>query len=247
MKDKRFFVNPFRMISRKLDNEAFRIEELHEKAFSESMSIEEGLLVMISKIIEEMRLLSKCVLTGSQSLMSAAEVLGHEVHEEEKVLTKKLLDAKLKVELLKGVIRFPFRLERIGDMLGNMLNCCSLKARDGIPFSDKAQAELEQLFSMATDMLMNLRDVFVVPNRTLIEHILAQGGKLAQMLLEFRLNHWERLEAGYCAPQASSLYLDILDSFTAINEYVEKMCRAFLDLEEVGVTAPPDGRRTERR
>jgi Na+/phosphate symporter len=148
MKDKRIVVNPFRMISRKLDSEAVRLERLHEQPFSEAMDLEEGLLVMISKIIAITQLLSKCVFSESETQMNTAATWAKEVHDQEKVLTLHLTTAGLTPDLLKGIIRFPFRLERIGDMLESILNCCRIKVAQGILFSDKAHAELNQLFEL---------------------------------------------------------------------------------------------------
>jgi Na+/phosphate symporter len=235
MKDKRIVVNPFRMISRRLDGEAVRLEKLHEQPFSESLDLEEGLLVMISKVIVITELLSKCVFSESETQMDRAASLAKEVHDQEKALTLHLTTAGIAPDLLKGIIRFPFRLERTGDMLESILNCCRIKASQGILFSDKAQEELNQLFRVLLSVLNNLRDAFVTPNKFLLEHILSDVKTMGQMLQDFRLAHWDRLAAGFCSPRASSIYLDILDSTRSINEYIEKMS---LTLLELGGTAP---------
>jgi Na+/phosphate symporter len=232
MKDVRIVVNPFRMMSPKLDSEALRLEELHTKSISESVSLQEGLLIMISKILEMARLLSKAVVSGSQAQMDACGILGKDVHEQEKLLTRSLISSEAKTARLSDVIRFPARLERIGDLLENILRCCRIKARDGIPFGDKAHAELGQLFALLTDMLVNLRDAFVTTNKFLVDRIVTDGKKLGQNLQDARLAHWDRLERGFGAPQASSLYLDILDSITGINEYMVKMCDRLVVLAE---------------
>ncbi len=232
MKDHRIVVNPFRMISPKLDFEALRLGELHEKPFSESVALQEGLLIMISKILEMTRLLSKAVVSGSLAQMDACEPLARGVHEQEKVLTRALISAEVKTVRLSDVIRFPYRLERVGDLLENILKCCRIKSRDGIPFGDKAHAELDQLFALLVDMFVNLRDAFVTTNKYLVDRILADGRNLSLALQDARLAHWERLERGFSAPQASSLYLDILDSITAINEYIAKMCDRLVVLSE---------------
>ena len=224
MRDQRILVNPFRMISPKLDSEALRLEELYEQPFSESVTLQKGLLIMISKIIEMTRLLSKCLVSGSQEQMDACDALARGVHEQEKALTRNLISSEMKTARLSDIIRFPFRLERIGDLLENILKCCRIKTGDGVPFGDKAHAELNQMLSLLAEMLVNLRDAFVTTNTVLVDHILADGKKLSQVIFDARLAHWVRLERGFCAPQASSLYLDILDSVTAINEYVAKMC-----------------------
>jgi Na+/phosphate symporter len=230
MKHKEVFFNPFRMLSPRLDAEAVRIEELYEKPVSESVSLEEGLLIMISKLIEMTRELSKCVLTEATHQMDRCEELASEVHEQEKILTRGLVSSDVEQDLLKGIIRFPFRLERIGDMLESILKCCRIKAEKRVPFSDKAYAELEQLFSVLLDMMINMRDALRTPNKVLLETILAEGKHLSGLLDEFKMAHWERLEAGFCAPEASSVYRDILDSIKWSNEYLERMCATLLEL-----------------
>ncbi|MBI5249449.1 MAG: hypothetical protein HY912_08135, partial [Desulfomonile tiedjei] len=52
MKDKRIFFNPLRMMSPKLDSEAEKLEDLHKTPVSEAFTLEEGLVVMLSKLIE---------------------------------------------------------------------------------------------------------------------------------------------------------------------------------------------------
>jgi len=231
MKEKSYFFNPFRMLSPKLDAQAIKIEELHQKPASQTLTLEEGLLVMISKLIEMSRLLSKAVVSGSASQMDRCEALGNEVDEQENILTKSLVSGDVDKELLKGVIRFPYRLERMGDMLESILRCCRIKEKRGIPFSDKAHAELDELFDGLMHMLINLRDAFKTPNKTLIEAISADSLKLRNRINDFKLAHWERLEAGICHVEASSVYRDILDSSKTACEYVEKMCETLLELD----------------
>ncbi len=231
MRDKSYFFNPFRMLSPKLNAEAFRIEELHREPVSKALTLEDGLLVMISKLIEMTRLLSKAVVSGSASQMDRCEALANEVDEQENILTKSLVTANVDKELLKGVIRFPYRLERMGDMLESMLRCCRVKEKRGIPFSDKAHAELDEMFAALMDILVNLRDAFKTPNKVLLEAIVADTLRLRNRLNDFKLAHWERLEAGICHVEASSVYRDILDSTKLACEYVEKMCETLLELD----------------
>lgn len=230
MKEKSLFFNPFRLLSPKLDHEVTRLDDLHQKVVSESLSVEEALLITLSKIIEMTRCLSKSMVTASTIQMDQCAALGKEVHEQERRITGDLVSAGLKAEVLRGFIRFPFRLERTGDMLESILNCCRIKAREGIPFSDKAEAELDQLFKVLLDMMINLRDAFRTPNMVLLEAIISEGRQLSDLLDKSRLAHWERMERGFCAVQASTLYLDILDSIKSINEYLQKMTRTLIDL-----------------
>ncbi|MDQ7784138.1 MAG: hypothetical protein RDU20_14735 [Desulfomonilaceae bacterium] len=230
MKDEHIFYNPFRMLSPALDYEIEHIEEFHQKPVSEGISLEEGLLVMISKLIEVGRLLSRSVVTSSASQMDRCEKLAKDVHRQEKILTRDLVESKVEDDLLRALIRFPYRLERIGDMFESILNCCRIKAQHGVPFSDNAYAEMDQLFNLLLEMMNNLRDALRTPNKLILRAIIEDGKKLNELIEEFKLAHWMRLEAGFCAVEASSLYRDILDSAKSVNEYVSKMSQTLLEL-----------------
>lgn len=238
MKEEHLFYNPFRMLSPRLNEEALKIEKLYERPVSESLSLEEGLLIMISKLMETCRLLSKAVFTGDTGQMDRCEALCEEVHDQEKLLTKDLVGSGAKGQLLSGLIRFPYRLERIGDMFESILNCCRIKANKGVPFSDKAYAELDALFTLLLEMMHNLRDAFQTPNKEILEAIIASGRKLNEMFEEFKLAHWKRLESGFCAVEACSMYRDILDSVKTTNEYLVKMAEALRELGTDGDLQP---------
>jgi Na+/phosphate symporter len=237
MKDKHIFFNPFRMISPRLEAEAERIDDLHQRPFSEGLSLEEGLLIMISKGIEMTRLLSKAVYSGSKAQLDACEAFAKEIHAQERALTRNLVKSEVKGDLLRGLMRFPFRIERIGALMENILKCVRSKSEDGIPFSDKAHAELDQLFGTLQDMLVNFRDALRLPNKVLIQHILSQGTRLREMLEDFRQAHWDRLEAGFCSPDAGAVYLELLDSFKGANAYLEKMSNTLM---EIGTKGPEE-------
>ncbi|MBI5248489.1 MAG: Na/Pi cotransporter family protein [Desulfomonile tiedjei] len=234
MKDQRIFASPFRMMSPKLDSEADRFKELHEAQVSDAHTPEEGFLIMISKLVEMSKILSKSFVATDPERLSLCDRLAEEVHKWESAITKDLIAAQSTIghNVFKLVVRFPVRLERIGDMFQNILTCTRIKARESIPFSDKALAELDAIFRLLLEMLTNVRDAIVIRNVVLLAHIRAQRERLAQMLLDARFAHWERVEAGFCSPQASPIYLDILDSLTATNEYLGKICESLLAMSD---------------
>jgi Na+/phosphate symporter len=227
MKDQRLVVNPFRIISPKLDAEASRLAELYESPPEEVTCLEEGLLVMISKLLQMTELLYKSFVMPDPDKIKTCETLGAEIHNEEKDLTTAIVCSPRTTDaVLKTILLFPGKLERAGDLLESMLNVAKIKARDGIAFSDKAQAELAQLFDLLRDMIRNFRDLVSTLNPTLLEVLLSQQKQLAQMTLDFALTHEDRLISGLCSPKASSLYLDILDSVRNINRHFRDMTEA---------------------
>ncbi|MCX5861524.1 MAG: hypothetical protein WCG29_11135 [Desulfomonile sp.] len=234
MRDQRYIWNPFRMISPKLNAEVGRIDELHTATVSETRSPEESLLVMVGKLIEVTRILSVCFVGEDPAKLKECERLAQEVHAEERTATSGLVGSSSAIgqNAFKIIVRFPSRIERIGMMFENILNCCRIKISEGVPFSDKALVELSAIFSVITDLLVNLRDSLVIPNRVILKHIQSQGRKLSQLVEDAQFSHWERLEAEYCSPAASSIYLGILDSFKTINQYVANMTESLMSLVE---------------
>ena len=132
--------------------------------------------------------------------------------------------------VLKTLVLFPGRLERVGDLLESMLNVSKIKARDGVPFSDKAQSELSKLFTLFTDILKNFQDVILNRNTAVLEQLVTQQTTLAQMTLDFALAHEDRLLEGLCSPKASSLYLDLLDSMRNANAHLKEMSEGLLKI-----------------
>jgi Na+/phosphate symporter len=233
MKDKHVFFNPFRIISPKLDREASRLEELYESPPSEMTCLEEGLLVMLSKLIEMTNLTYKALIIADPDKVKKCEALGDEIHQEEKQLTGDLVCSPATTgALLKALVLFPGHLERAGDYLESVMNCARIKARDGVPFSDRAQSELAELFGLFTDILKNCRDIIGTGNRALLEQVVSQLKRLHQMALDFALAHEDRLLEGLCSPKASSLYLDILDSVKGANEHLERMMGALSHIDD---------------
>ncbi len=239
MKEKQVFFNPFRIISPKLDAEASRLAEIYESPPAEVTCLEEGLLIMISKLAEMAGLIYKSLIIADPVKIDKCERLALEIHQEEKGLTGDLVCSPATAgDILKTVVLFPGRLERAGDLLESIINVVRTKARDGIPFSDKALAELEQLFDLLTNILTDFGDLVMTPNRTLADDLLAKQGKLGQMTVDFALAHEDRLIGGVCSPKASSLYLDILDSVKNVNGHIRKMTESLLKISDAQGAAP---------
>ncbi|MEW6114378.1 MAG: hypothetical protein AB1664_19750, partial [Thermodesulfobacteriota bacterium] len=113
MKREEYFFNPFRLISPKLDAEATRLEELYEKPPEEVTCLEEGLLIMISKLIQMVELGQKALIIWDPAKAEICERLGREIHDEEKSLTGQIVCSPTETtgQVLKTVVLFPGRLE----------------------------------------------------------------------------------------------------------------------------------------
>jgi Na+/phosphate symporter len=231
MKDKRIVVNPFRMISPKLDYEALKIDELHTKPVSESFTLDEGMLVMLSKLIEMVHLTREGFVNDRAEEMKSCDRLAKEVHQQEKMLTANLAcSLSVPREVCRTFILFPTHLERIGDFLESIVNCVRTKCEESAIFDDRSIAEVGEILNTMADTMTHFRDVVVTANRFLLERVIADATALDEKCQGWQLDHVERLLAGNSAPRSASLYLDILESTQAINRHLREMARRLLDL-----------------
>lgn len=234
MKDTSVFFNPFRLISPKLDTEASRLEEMFDSPPEEVTCLEEGLLVMMGKIIEMTKLVSKAIITGDTAKMDAAEKIGEEIHAEEKELTDNVVvcaPQETTGELLKAVVLFPGHLERVGDHLESMVNVSRIKAKQGVLFIDKTNNELNQIFDKLIQIFTNFKDALATGNKDLLNLVINEDKALRSLIWDFQAAYEDRLLEGLCSPKSASLMLDILDSVRYSNTHVRDMAKTLLDLD----------------
>ncbi len=231
MKDNSIFFNPFRLISPKLDSEASRLAHIYESTPKEMTCLEEGLLVMVSKLYEMTDLLHKILILPDKEKIEQCAAVAAELHDEEKALTHALVCSPLTTgDVLKAVLLFPAKLERCGDLMESVLNVAKIKAREGLPFTDKAHKELEILFDSLREVIREFGDLLATLDPAVMENLLPKFKKVTQLTLDFALTHEDRLIGGFCAPKASSLYIDILDSVRSVNRNLREMTQSLKDI-----------------
>jgi Na+/phosphate symporter len=238
MSEKPFYENPFETESAKVTAEVARLQAEHGKRIMQSPVFREGVVGMIRRLLEMNRLLSESFLTDNTSLLDQCQRLATEIHQEENALTGYILHCGARGESCEGVIRLPYRLERIGDMLEDVLHCCRIKIDRDIPFSLQAKEEVGELLLQLEHMMDSLRDAFVSQDRDPLEEMIGKGKRLAQVLEDFKSAHWMRVEKGTTAPEASSLFREILDSVKWTNEYLEKLCTSLRETDEMSQNQP---------
>ncbi len=235
MKDKHVLFNPLRIISPKLDSEAARLEDLHQQSVSETFTLEEGLIISLSKIIEMIRLIREAYAgTCDQKDLIGWDKLALEVDQQQKlILTNLTCSTTIPARECKTFILFPDHLGRVGNYLERIGNCWQIKCTDDLNFSDMANEEIEQTFKLMMDMMINFRDTLIAPNRFLLEHVVAQSKHLDEICQDWQLAHVERLLNGTCAPRASSVYLDVLESAQSLSRHVKDMAEKMLGFVEL--------------
>lgn len=232
MKSNEIFFNPFRIISPKLDSEASRLHQIYDSPPEEITTAEEGLLVIMNNLMQMVPMIRKSVSIFDPEVIEKAESLAKDVHDEEKTLTDGIVSKPTEVikdDVLKSVVLFPGRLERVGDYLESVCNVCRIKARERVLFSDKANKELDGLFDAFEEVLKAFHDALITGDKSLLEEVIEKDKKLSQLSLDSALGHEHRLCEGICFPKASSMFLDILDSLKGAGNQFRNMAERLLE------------------
>jgi Na+/phosphate symporter len=230
MSGRRSFKDPLRILGHGHDTKDLEVETLHKRAVSNSVGVEEGLMIMISKLVEMTRLLSHLFSGFAGEDSETCSRLAEEVREQSHILAKALVSMRVGDQPGNGLIRLPFLLKRVGRMLGNILEYYRSKTLAEITFSDQAGREQEQIFVLLLDILINLRDALQNPSRQALLAVLLQGKRLEEMIQEFAGTDWQRVKSGVCPVEASTVWPEILDSAKCANQYVMEMAANLLEL-----------------
>jgi Na+/phosphate symporter len=137
----------------------------------------------------------------------------------------KIMEEKDKTDTQKKYLALIPSFQTIGLALENLISKMETKVESKILFSEKALAEIKELYTILQKQFRDAKDYIATGNPVLKEEIKASWEKIFKTMDEYAVVHQNRLITGVCVPQASYLYLDIVDS-------IKRMSRGLLDFVE---------------
>lgn len=160
--------------------------------------------------------------------LQAAEDLGRAVSEQEKLLVKRLTPAAAVAGWARRPdpegIFIPLHLERVSDCLQLFSRAVRKKMlRDGVLFTARARHEILTLLDRALEILECVRDALRTGNRALVRHVLDESERYAQAASEYARFHEQRLIEGVCLPDASSVYLAMIDELKGVEWHTRQV------------------------
>jgi Na+/phosphate symporter len=139
----------------------------------------------------------------------------------------KIIEEKDKTELQKQYLNLIPAFQTIGLALENLFSKMETKVELKILFSEKALAEIKELYTILEKQFRDARDYIATKNPVLKAEIKSGWEQIFKTIDEYAVIHQGRLITGVCMPQASYLYLDIVDSIKRISrgliDFVEKV------------------------
>jgi len=138
---------------------------------------------------------------------------------------QKIIDEKDKTEVQKQYLTLIPAFQTIGLAMENLISKMETKLELKILLSEKALAEIKELYTILEEQFRDTRDYMTTKNPVLKSGIKAYWERIFTLVDEYAIIHQNRLIAGVCVPQASYLYLDIVDS-------IKRISRGLLDFAE---------------
>ncbi len=97
-----------------------------------------------------------------------------------------------------------------------LINFTRIKNKNSIRFTHTAAAEMEELFQGAKAIYSYMNDLMISQNPVLFRYIFRETNKYELISRRYAIEHEERLSQGLCPAKASSVFLQILDTFEDI-------------------------------
>ena len=138
-----------------------------------------------------------------------------------------IIEEKDKTDTQKQFLALIPSFQTIGLALENLISKMETKVELKLLFSEKALAEINELYTILEEQFRNTKDYIATKNPVLRAEIKTGWEKIFKLIDEYAIIHQNRLITGVCVPQASYLYLDIVDSIKRISrgliDFVEKV------------------------
>ena len=148
-------------------------------------------------------------------------VLQH-INELRKLLSDKIKEAEVNREWIKSLISIIGSIEMAVTGLDSTLRHVRVQIGEGILFGDKAMGEIRYLFQETLDIVKIAGGTLVTRNEVFMKHVVDKYKNLDNIAGTYAEKHEGRLIKGLCQPQASPLYLNIMDSIMTVGWHTKQ-------------------------
>ncbi len=148
--------------------------------------------------------------------LDECEKIARDIHTSERILTETLVTLSKDNDSAKSYIPVPGHLERIGDHIEGIIHCLRTKVNGKIIFSDKAMDEMRSLLQRVKAVVNSTSDLILSKNKTISNYVVDSESAIESSANQFATFHEDRMIEGLCLPEASSIYLHVLDALKGI-------------------------------
>jgi len=191
----------------------------------EEKQLRERFVDLFAETIPIMQNVKKGFLSEKHEIVRENRIAFKEIVKKRVPAVQKIIDYPEKTEQQKQFLILLPSFQMIGVALENLIDKMETKLQLKILFSEKAIAEIKELYTILEKQFRDIKDYVSTGNPTLKAEVKADWEKIYKLIDEYAVFHQNRLITGVCVPQASYLYLDIVDS-------IKRTSRGLLDFIE---------------
>jgi phosphate:Na+ symporter len=119
-------------------------------------------------------------------------------------------------------------LERIGDHAQNIVHLAETKMEEGLPFSQQAVDELQEMFVKVDDMMAKAIEAFDKEDEALAREVVEQDDEVDYMERTLRKSHIARINEKVCFPPSGVIFLDVISNFERIADHATNFAQVVL-------------------
>lgn len=148
--------------------------------------------------------------------------MGDEGNQLRKLLSNKAAERTANKEHIKFLLATLSSIGLALNGLDSVSRHIRFKICEKIIFSDKGFNEIRYLFNASLDILKTAGDTLANRNEIFMKHVVDKSTHFEKLAAQYAEKHEERLITGECPPEASPVYVNIVDSILTVVWHIKK-------------------------
>lgn len=148
--------------------------------------------------------------------------IGKEGNKLRKLLSNKAAERTANKEQVKSLLATLSSIGLAINGLDSISRHVRFKICEKILFSDKGLDEIRYLFNATRDILKTAGDTIATKNEIFMKYVVDKSLNLEKLAVHYEEKHEERLITGECLPEASPVYVNIVDSILTVVWHIKK-------------------------
>ncbi|MFO7942245.1 MAG: Na/Pi cotransporter family protein [Bacillota bacterium] len=148
-------------------------------------------------------------------------------------LSRSSLNSSQSVEM-NALLNFVNDVERVGDHAENIAELAQEKIEHGLPFSDQADSDVEEIYTAVTEAVDGAMALLEEPkDEGLARATVEAEDRIDDLEALLRARHIDRLNRGMCYPESGVVFLDLLSNLERIGDHSSSI--AYITLEQISL------------
>ncbi|TVM00069.1 MAG: hypothetical protein CV087_15545 [Candidatus Brocadia sp. WS118] len=139
-----------------------------------------------------------------------------------KLLSNKAAERTINNDLIKCLLATLSSIGLALNGLDSISRHVGFKISEKIIFSDKGLDEIRYLFNTTLDILKTAGDTIANRNEKFMKCVVDKCISLEKLAAHYAEKHEERMVTGLCPPEASPVYVNIIDSILTVAWHIKK-------------------------